>query len=341
MNELIAGRRHAIVLGPPMFGFGEAIARAFRSLGWSCDPIYYASPPFNPISSSRRLAAIAERVRGASVNRTFRDDVIPAILSRNPSIVVVLKGLNLNRDNAEFVRSSGTTVIAWTWDSTSRRPAQMDFSSPITHRFCTDGGDADGGRSTWLPLGFDEQVFRPRASPPDIDILLSGSLGRNYATRRACVDAILSSDLPSRYTIWLSGLTGDRMSRWRRTRRRTVTWLTRSLPMEQLACLTARAKVCINVHQDDGLQPVGPMLFAIPGCGVCQVAEARPYLATWLEPGLEYVPFEAEDLCDVLRRVLSNEGERLAVAARGYARAMRDHTFVSRVKTLLQTIGLS
>ncbi len=75
--------------------------------------------------------------------------------------------------------------------------------------------------------------------------------------------------------------------------------------------------------------------FETAGCGTLLLTNQTPGLEKLFDIGREIVTYETgEDVLRMIRHLLENPEEREAIAAAGYARAKRDHTYLERAKLL-------
>lgn len=81
-------------------------------------------------------------------------------------------------------------------------------------------------------------------------------------------------------------------------------------------------------------------LFQATGCGACLLTDWKPDLAKYFELDLEVVTYRsADEAVEKARWLLDNEAARREIAERGQKRTLRDHTFASRTKTLMELLG--
>jgi spore maturation protein CgeB len=82
--------------------------------------------------------------------------------------------------------------------------------------------------------------------------------------------------------------------------------------------------------------------FEVAACGGFCLCEGRRDLERFFTPGDEVVTFDgAEDLAAKVAYYLAHEDERREHAARARARALREHTYVHRVRQVLDTLKLA
>lgn len=81
--------------------------------------------------------------------------------------------------------------------------------------------------------------------------------------------------------------------------------------------------------------------FEVPGCGTFLLTGNADELERYYKSGREVAVFtNADDLVDKIRYYLKQEDERRAVAAAGYNRTLREHTYDHRFAEIFQCIGL-
>jgi spore maturation protein CgeB len=91
----------------------------------------------------------------------------------------------------------------------------------------------------------------------------------------------------------------------------------------------ARSEIVINIHGPVAAGYANNMrLYEATGCGALLITESAPNLGDLFEVGQEVVSYDGpDDLMDKLRHYLEHGDERLAMAAAGQHRTMRDHGY--------------
>jgi spore maturation protein CgeB len=109
------------------------------------------------------------------------------------------------------------------------------------------------------------------------------------------------------------------------------------------------SKININLHSSMwhwDINPNGdflnPRVYEILACGGFQLVDRRRYLEGVFEDGKDLVVFETvDDLRKKIKYYLANEEERFAIAAHGRETAVKNHTYESRVREMMNIILLS
>jgi len=106
-------------------------------------------------------------------------------------------------------------------------------------------------------------------------------------------------------------------------------------------------KVNINLHSSvqakelvTGGDFVNPRTFEVAACGAFQLVDRRGLMAELFAED-ELATFESlEELAPRIEHYLTRPEERQAIAQRGRARVLADHTYAARMKTLLEFVAL-
>ncbi len=334
------------LVGPATYDTLAAVARAFARLGWQPTVRAYE---FIRTPWQRWLWRVAPKLRWRSTlgfrpwlearwyNRFLRDAVIPEVSAQPPALLVFVRPYQLEADTLQMLAKLGRPVVTWATDSLSRYGRFAGVWDFAVRNYVFDGGDLQGRQATWLPLGFDDELFLPAANR-EWDVLFVGRIyARLYWQRLLYFQLLVDSDLPGKCRVALVGsVVRQHAQLVRRFQERGGTCLG-DLNLPGLAHAIARSKLAICVHQDDGCQPVNPMFFAIPGSRTCLVTDRRDYLSRWLQPEREFLPVGPEEFIPRIKALLENEPMRADLAECGHQAALR-HTWVERVRTLLEVV---
>lgn len=100
---------------------------------------------------------------------------------------------------------------------------------------------------------------------------------------------------------------------------------------------TLAATVCLNTLHYAEVNGLNCRAFEIAGCGGFQLLSEVPVLEEHFLPDSEVVAFRSTDeLIEKVRHFLRHPEAARAIAARGHARAHRDHTYENRLRELLR-----
>lgn len=245
-------------------------------------------------------------------------------------LIVFIKGHFLNKNALNVLKTIKAKKILWTIDSLERFPGQASLFPYVDKIYVQDGTDKNKAKNIqWLPLGFDDQLFK-EAIDKEFDVLLVGNLALPfYRTRR---EYLLEA---SKLAIegYKVAFAGSNLSKGDKDvmKKRGVLFLGR-LPLKEYAEVISKSKVCINIHQDDGGKAINPLFFAIPAVGSLQVTEERNYFKQWLEPTISYFPLRKEELNENIKDLLKS-GIRLSNEVVNKVR--EEHSYKGRAKIIL------
>jgi hypothetical protein len=198
-----------------------------------------------------------------------------------------------------------------------------------------------GVHAEYLPIAFDERVLdrlRERGVDPSPgarrphDVSIVGGL--DPATHRNRID--LLERVAPRLGVSVWGYGADALPEHSPVRAgyQGEAW---GLDMYEVL---ARSKIVINVHEDVAGGNVNNMrLFEATGAGALLITDEGANLAELFEPGREVVTFtDADDLVAKARHHLGHEQERVAIAAAGQERTLRDHGYRGRIEDLAERL---
>lgn len=344
LHNNLSSNKNVVILAPPCGDIEQSVARAFRVLGWGANVITYGDIRPRHFIERTNLSLSPESRQNAiqqDFNAVIKAQLLPLAEEVKPSIILVLKGHRLDEKSTIIIKKLGVPIITWAYDSLSRCLEMSDIISISTHTFYIDGGDVPEGvdNATWLPLGYDETIFK--ADPdmyPEYDVLFVGTLGKCYSRRRHFLKLLSNSRLVHDWKVAFIGTTGKRINDWRLNLNPLINWIGKRVSIEELAFYASKAKICINIHQDDGIKPINPMFFALPATGACQFVENKAYFSNWMKTG-EYVSFDDDNFLETLYSVLTNENLRVNTAKSGMDCAIEKHTYVERVRCMCSILG--
>ncbi|WP_127533305.1 CgeB family protein [Paenibacillus kobensis] len=277
-----------------------------------------------------------------------------ALLIR-PDFVLVLNGLHVFPDDhltqVDTIRAAGIRTIIWfaddpyvTADTVIVAPR---YDTVLTHEMSTIPLYREFGCTDvhYLPLAVHPALFKPLrvGTQYDSDVCFIGQAFWNrvemfdaIAPQLAGLKVFIAGGLWNRLTQY------DQLSRFIRHG-----WL----PVEESVAYYNGARIVINLHrttdagsdnknmfQYPGLS-INPRTYEIAACGTLQLTDVRADLAAYYRPGFELDTFQdARELGDKIKFYLEHEDARRAVAIRGLARTLRDHTYSSRIDQFMQLL---
>lgn len=165
----------------------------------------------------------------------------------------------------------------------------------------------------WTPQ--DPTLFYADSSVRDIEVSFVGSLGR-YPDRQAGMAALSAAGIPFVQT------GGQREH---------------AVSAEEYAAILRRSRISLNFCGANGTDvQLKGRVFEILHSGAMLMESANPETARWLQPMVEYVPFDdPADMVDKIRYYRAHPAEREAIAAAGLRAALTRFSASVFWKTIL------
>jgi len=334
--------RSVVVVGPPI-SQTKSVTDAFSRLGWAVSHFYFQLK--RPSLLTRLAYRIYPNTKEWDYRKEFNDclqnEVIPALREQPPSLLLIFRGSRVTSANRAALAAVSPSVAVWVIDSLSRSPAQ-DCLRPLARNvFYLDGEDATNSGGVWLPMGYERSLYEDLSSvKKTVDVLFLGYVrGQKYTTRRRYLLRLGGSEIARKWRCLFVGTTGTRRGDREMERITNMECLGR-VSAPEFARRIASARICINVHQDDGGMPVNSAFFQIPAARTCQLAEGRDYLRRWLKPGEDYIAFSEHDFLEVLEDVLKDTARAQEVAATGRRTVEERHAFTHRVERIIEVMEM-
>ena len=99
------------------------------------------------------------------------------------------------------------------------------------------------------------------------------------------------------------------------------------------------AKIVINTLHYAEIEGVNARLFEAAGCGAFQIIDKKPALEDLFKEGEEIITFETKkELKEKVDYYLSRPEERLRISEAAYNRAHKEHTYLNRLKLMLEIV---
>ncbi|MCQ6559725.1 CgeB family protein [Paenibacillus mendelii] len=297
------------------------------------------------------IDALEGLVRGFSV-ATPSEDVVAIAKKVQPDLVLVLNGVVLPADKVKQLRQCGFKTAVWFTDD----PYYTDWTITIAPRYdyvftlelnCLSFYRKLGCEHVYhLPFAVNPKVFHPKHVPTSYqsDICF---IGTAFWNRVELIDRLAPILMNRRVVI--AGWWWDRLKNYSRLsdKIKLGDWMT----PEDTASYYNGAKIVINLHRsihDDTINAngrkiealsVNPRTFEISGCATLQLSDIRPDINNLYAPDSEIGTFVTHDeLIDKIDYYLRHDEERQRIALSGMMRTRRDHTYHTRLSTMLSIV---
>jgi spore maturation protein CgeB len=343
MNET---RRILLVL--PLYGgslpVGRYCASALRELGHMVET--FEAPAFHGAFTALKTLRVGTD-RLDYLENSFLQVVSQAVLAKAetfaPDLVLAMAQAPLSRQALKRLRRDGVPTAMWFVEDHEVFPYWKAFA-PLYDLFAViQKGDfprklAEAGQpnSMYLPLAADPAVHRPLELSA-VERRKYGSelsfVGAGYPNRRLAFRQLASFDL----RIWGSDWDGESV---------LAPFLQRQgerIETDEVVKIFNATDINLNLHSSvrpgvlvgDG-DFVNPRTFELAACGAFQLTDRRGLLPELFREGELALFSGMPELLQAIEHYRAHPDERAAVAARGRARVLAEHTYVHRMRTLLE-----
>ncbi len=343
MNET---RRILLVL--PLYGgslpVGRYCASALRELGHMVET--FEAPAFHGAFTALKTLRVGTD-RLDYLENSFLQVVSQAVLAKAeafaPDLVLAMAQAPLSRQALKRLRRDGVPTAMWFVEDHEVFPYWKAFA-PLYDLFAViQKGDfprklAEAGQpnSMYLPLAADPAVHRPLELSP-VERRKYGSelsfVGAGYPNRRLAFRQLASFDL----RIWGSDWDGESV---------LAPFLQRlgeRIETDEVVKIFNATDINLNLHSSvrpgvlvgDG-DFVNPRTFELAACGAFQLSDRRGLLPELFREGELALFSDMPGLLQAIEHYRAHPDERASVAARGRARVLAEHTYVHRMRTLLE-----
>lgn len=303
--------------------------------------------PYSPLDEAVAEALAAVTRESLVVGPT--DNLVAIADEFRPDLMLVMEGMRCPVDQVNAVRGLGIKTAVWFTDD----PYYSDITAPLAlyydHVFTLEMNSVPFYESIgcphvhYMPLAARTRVYRPQAVPATHRREVS-FIGSGYWNRIAFFDEVAPA-LMNRQ-LMISGWWWDRLTHYQALAPKIQlgAWHT----PEETSKYYYGAKIVVNMHRahdDDSYnynsrkitaRSVNPRTFEIAASGAFQLTDVRSGLSELYEPGREIVTYDSPaDFINKVNYYLEHEKERQDIALRGLARTLREHTYIHRVRQLL------
>jgi spore maturation protein CgeB len=337
------GRRFRVLVVGPLYGGTLEIAgyaaRALRSLGHEAEWLDFSTlaGPFHSVNDFTKDPAHRSKLN--ALYAQFCSGVIAArALDYKPDLVFALAQAPLIPEAIDELRRHGIPTAFWFVEDFRHMAywkglvSRYDAVFPFQTDECFREMEAAGVRHVhYLPAAADPEIHRPLAlSPEDQDLFGSGVsfMGAAYYNRRRMLTGLIDFD----FRIWGEGWpdAGPLEGAVQRNGAR--------IAAEDAVRIYNATKINVNLHSSayhEGVNPVGdsvnPRTFEIAACGGFQLVDKRSLLPDLFGEDEMATFDDLETLRDGVRRYLADPEARAAMAERGRARILAEHTYTHRM----------
>ena len=272
--------------------------------------------------------------------KVLGEAVIASAADFRPDLVIALAQAPLNASVCDRLRAAGIKVAFWFVENYRVLPYWKQVAKDYDAFFAIQD---EPFLSMVREAGSPKAVYLPTAADPDrhAPIALTEAEQRRFGADISFAGApylnrqrMLLGLIDLNPKIWGEGWAGTEVER-------LAAEGGARFQLDEMVRIFAATKINLNIHSAnhvEGLDPdpdyVNPRTFELAACGAFQLVDARHPLARMFRDD-ELVTFRStSELRSLIAHYLARPDERAAVAERGRARVLAEHTFVHRVRRI-------
>ena len=307
------------------FGDSDFYSAGMRSAGWSAVDI---------IANCTTLQRQWGKEHGISPNGALLDIVFEQIRITCPQVLYLQ---DLSMGTQEFLAEVRPHVDLIVGQIASPLPPQahLDGFDILISSFphFVDAFRQQDRTAYYQPLAFDPRILqRVGAAPREFPLTFVGGLSPAHRERQELL-AKLGTSLPLH--CWGYGTKTLAPCGVDAARLHGDVWGV------DMFTVLARSRITLNHHIDVAKSNANNMrLFEATGCGALLVTDYKDNLADLFEIGSELVTYRSAEECeDLIAYYLAHPEEGSAIAKRGQARTLRDHTYATRMEQTAEILA--
>ncbi len=281
----------------------------------------------------------------ASLGRFLNDLVIHVISDTMPDMVFGVSQSPFFKHNLSYCTRKGIQTVCWFVEDCNRFVGwkniapYCDFFFIIQREPILSHLKGMCKNVEYLPLAANPRIHRPLNLSPAEKVKWGSDVsfvGAGYPNRIE----LFSRLLPFKLKIW-----GNDWKLAKNTLLHSkIQESGRRVNPEEYVKIFNASKINLNIHSSMNPLEIGkgdfvnPRTFEIAACRAFQIVDKRLLLHELFAPD-ELVTFDsADELVSLIKNFLTNDQARQEYASKAYRRAIKEHTYLHRMKTLLEYI---
>ncbi len=332
-----------LLIGPNFHYFLSSIELAFKQIGYQVFVCPYDNPihPYNAINAIRyKISKDKLRLKESS-RCNFRNYVEEIFKIVEPSITIIINGDNLCPSSVKLFSESSKVGI-WLFDSVQRVTDCLPILSYAHKVFCYEKEDISfikakcGIDAFFLPQAASQLLYNKLNLEKKWDIVFAGDIF-NSKKRRKIIPNVVNRYSNLSVCIWgvykpiYKGL-----KNWL-TRERKDVYRNCNASVVQLNVDYNKSRIVLNVHHEQQKNGANPKVFEIAMSGAYQICDANPYIEELFPNGEIGIYHDEQELYELIDYALNHDMSEHAEKA--YQIVIKEHTFVCRVKQILELLN--
>jgi len=338
-----------LVAGPPYRGYSRTIARATERCGVSVDVMEWNLLSKNIVQDTlfytseryRRKLAQMQAVRNTK-------DLEEKIMKTNPTFVLVLMAAVLSEKTKSFCHENGIRLAMWAYDSMKAYPviakAAPAYDLVYTYEPTEVDSLSDSAKTSFLPMAYDDEVYRPNDSAHKAyDICFVGSV-REVPARKATIRTLATGLPGAKIGVWTDSVhwySPRRIRDWRLgLGHPNLEVKAGTMTHEEISRVYPSSRVCLNIHMTQSIGAPNPRTFEILGSGGALLTDRDISTLEGFESGKGFLHYsDVTTMITGAKRLVEDEELRNSIAKAGHETAVSKHTYVHRVRRILDDLG--
>lgn len=235
--------------------------------------------------------------------------------------------------------------ILWLWDSIMRFPEAEKLIPYFDDIFCFEENDIPiindrySKNADYLPLGYDEAIYKQENINKDIDLCF---IGTKTNARLMLLKRVADHMKEKGLNMFVGGKWFEEKHFWKQGHfmRKNLEFKgvldNRLFTPEEINLIYNRSKICLNITVSEH-RGLNPRTFEVLGSGNFLLMDKKEEKESILRQGLDYVEYDGfDDLITKIDYYLEHEYERERVAKEGYNRIKDEYCLANLIKHVLR-----
>ncbi len=255
-----------------------------------------------------------------------------------PSVFIAIFGIDVSIETLEYLRARHVASACWwindpfQFQRSLRKARYYDVLCSNSAGSVEDYRSAGVSQAYFLPTACDPAVHQASRARPEYacDVCFAG----DWSPLREQVMESLANE----FDVRVFGPWGKKLAPGSRLRARLSDGF---FAPDDMAAIFSSAKVVLNIHTWYGRfdHGVNPRLFEAAGCGAFQLVDWKREIPELFDCLTEVRCYrDIGELAPLLREVLADATARKAAAAAAQRRAYSEHSYVHRMRRLLEIV---
>ena len=262
-----------------------------------------------------------------------------AIQKFKPDLFLAVFGFDISADTLKFLRAQKISTACWWLNDPFQFPRSLKNAALYDFYFT----NAAGSVADYAAAGVKNVHFLPTACVPalhrSVPPLKKYSCDVCFAGDHSPLREELLLTLYKDCDLKILGPWAKKIAKNSPLRAHLINGFFTPAQMVQMF---ASSKITINIHTWHGRWDHGtnPRVFEAAGCGIFQLVDHRRELPELFEMGREMISYEKiSDVLPLVKKYLADDASRQKIAQAAQARAHSQHTYVNRMKEMLEVVG--